>query len=88
MISTFPQRDYCYDFQPGSSHPSWIKVGEQVARDLIEQYESTLRNVWSQVRPMEARVSKVIGSRAALLHPKSIGCRYEIDMIHRVAAPL
>ena len=30
MNCTFPQRDYCYDFQPGSSHPRWIKVGGQV----------------------------------------------------------
>jgi hypothetical protein len=35
VISTFPrnpQRDYCYDFQPGSSHPRWTIFGEQVDR--------------------------------------------------------
>ena len=28
---TFPQRDYCYYFQPGSSHPEWTNLGVQVA---------------------------------------------------------
>jgi len=37
VISTFPrnpQRDYCYDFQLGSSHPRWTIFGEQVGRRL------------------------------------------------------
>jgi hypothetical protein len=31
MNCTFPQRDYCYYFQPGLSHPEWTNFGEQVA---------------------------------------------------------
>ncbi len=40
MISTFPrnpQRDDCYYFQPGISHPEWINLGEQVVRSDLRK---------------------------------------------------
>jgi hypothetical protein len=50
VISTFPrnpQRDYCYDFQPGSSHPRWTIFGEQVALARADQslghYDASVR---------------------------------------------
>jgi hypothetical protein len=70
VISTFPrnpQRDYCYDFQPGSSHPEWINSGEQVGGFL-----SSEKTIKCPICSRENPAGELLCDCGASLSPSSV----------------
>ncbi len=56
--------------------------------EIRDGFIQTLRSVWRSFELIKRPVTTAIsGRQTALLHPKSIGCRFEVDFIVRIPRP-